>query len=136
MHILNSMRIKANRKDVLEKLVANRSRHAAIVEEARAGYIAKAKEKLLARLDELNAGKIHGAYFSLEVPVDHTKVYDTAIEMLRLHTEDKIELDAGQVRNLCQDQWDWTERFYQTNMMYSKMAEDTVGAGAAPDGGE
>ena len=128
MHMLNSMRIKAKRDDVLATLNRNRAAHAAIVKEAREGYVAKAKDTLMAKLRKLDQGKIVALTFSLRVPVDQTKVYDTAIEMMRLHQDETVELDAGQVRNLMLDQWDWTGDFFATNMAYSKMAEDAVGA--------
>lgn len=124
MHILNSMRIVAKRDDVLATLRENRSKHSEIVREAQEGYRTKAMEAIKNRLDALMAGKIVSLQFVLRVPVDQTKVYDTAIRMLELHQNDTLELDAGQVRNLMQDEWDWTDAFYATNMAYSKTAED------------
>jgi len=41
------MKIHADRKEVLDKLKANRSQHLAIVAEAREGYIHAAREALL-----------------------------------------------------------------------------------------
>jgi hypothetical protein len=134
MHMLGSMRIQAKREDVLATLIKNRETHATIVKEAREGYVKKAYAALKQKEEKLLSGKVVALSFSLRVPVDQTKVYDTAIEMLKLHQEDKIELDAGQVRNLMQDQWDWTEAFYGTNMVYSKMAEDVVGASQGDEG--
>lgn len=128
MHMLNSMRIQAKRDDVLNTLMQNRDGHISIVKEARLGYVAKARVALMAKLSQVEAGKVVSMAFSLRVPVDQTKVYDTAIEMMRLHQGELIELDAGQVRNLMLDQWDWSEQFYSTNATYSKMAEDYVGA--------
>jgi hypothetical protein len=134
MHMLGSMRIQAKRADVLATLIKNREAHAAIVKEARDGYVAKAQEVLKEKLAKLSSGKVVALSFSLRVPIDQTKVYDTAIEMLKLHQEEKIELDAGQVRNLMQDQWDWSDAFYGTNAVYSKMAEDAVGAARDDEG--
>ena len=128
MHMLSSMRIKAKREDILATLLKNRAAHAAIVKEAREGYVEKAQRALEEKLAKLASGKIVALSFSLRVPVDQTKVYDTAIEMMKLHQDEYIELDAGQVRNLMQDQWDWTDQFYGTNMLYSKSAEDAIGA--------
>lgn len=124
MHVLSSMTIVAKKTDVLATLQSNRERHSAIVKEARAGYMDKAQAALSARMDQLRSGKLAALSFSLRVPADYTKVYDTAIRMLELHQNDTIELDAAQVRNLMQDEWDWTDQFYGTNMVYSKMAND------------
>jgi hypothetical protein len=67
MHMLNSMRIKAKRDDVLAALHKNRAAHAAIVKEARTGYVAKAKDTLMAKLRKLDQGKIVSLSFSLRV---------------------------------------------------------------------
>ena len=128
MHMLSSMRIKAKRDDVLAALHKNRAAHAAIVKEAREGYVAKAKSEVMAKLRKLDQGKIVALSFSLRVPVDQTKVYDTAIEMMRLHQEETVELDAGQVRNLMLDEWDWTDQFYGTNAVYSNSAAERIGS--------
>ena len=124
MHVLSSMTIVAKKSDVLATLKSNRARHSEIVKEARSGYMDKAQAALSAKLDQLRSGKLAALSFSLRVPADYTKVYDTAIRMLELHQNDTIELDAAQVRNLMQDEWDWTDQFYGTNMVYSKMAND------------
>jgi len=124
MHVLSSMTIVAKKTAVLATLQANREKHSSIVKEARAGYMDKAQAALSAKMDQLRSGKLAALSFSLRVPADYTKVYDTAIRMLELHQNDTIELDAAQVRNLMQDEWDWTDQFYGTNMVYSKMAND------------
>jgi hypothetical protein len=123
------MTISALKSEVLTTLRENRKKHSAIVKEAREGYMAKAQAALSAKLDQLRSGKLTSLSFSLHVPLDYTKVYDTAIRMLELHTEEKIKLDAAQVRNLMQDEWDWSDQFYGTNMVYSKMATDFRNAG-------
>lgn len=128
MHALSKMTVRANTKDVLSKLRSNRETHAMIVKEAREGYVEKAKLALMARLDDLKSGKIVSLHFSLSPPQDYTKVYDTAINMLEIHQEDTVELDAQQVRNLYMDEWDWRDQFLATNAHYSKMARDISGS--------
>lgn len=124
MHVLSSMTIVAKKTEVLATLKGNRAKHSEIVKEAREGYMEKAQAALKDKLEQLRSGKLAALSFSLRVPLDYTKVYDTAIRMLELHQNDTIELDAAQVRNLMQDEWDWTDSFYGTNMVYSKMAND------------
>lgn len=116
------MNIKAKKADVLARLHKNREQHAKIVEEARKGYVEKARKALKARLDDLESGKICDLAFRLATPVNHTRVYDTAIESLTWHTGDEIELTSQQVRNLIMDQWDWTSGFLHTNAAYSAAA--------------
>lgn len=124
MYVLNSMKITAKTSDVLATLMKNRETHTKIVVEARAGYMKKAREAVKAKLDRLESGKLVSLVFYLQVPVDYTKVYDTAIQMLQMHQQDLIELDSSQVRSLIQDQWEWTQSFYGTNKAYSSTAND------------
>jgi hypothetical protein len=126
MHILNSMTISASRESMLTTLRENREKHSAIVKEARAGYMAAAREALKGRLEELERGKFATLHFSLEPPRDHTKVYDTAIRLLELHLEDAITLDAEQVRHLVMDEWDWSRQFIVTNSAYSGTARERL----------
>lgn len=124
MHVLNGMNIIAKTDDVLKKLIANRKRHSGVVKEAREGYVAQAQKVLLRRLGELKEGKLVALAFSLKPPQDHTSVYDTAIQMLELHTGDEIELDNSQVRTLVMDEWDWSQAFWGSNKAYSKVATE------------
>lgn len=130
MNIFNSdsLRITAKKEDVLKTLKANRERHATIVVEARDGYLKKAQKVLEEKLSDLRKGKISSLIFQLAVPVDHTKVYDTAIQMLELHTGESIEMDGRQVQSLIQDEWDWTNHFVASNSGYSATARSTYGS--------
>jgi len=122
MHVLNSMKIVAKTKDVLAALIKNRERHQKIVAEARVGYAKRAREALLEQLKRLESGKATIVVFSLTAPQDHTKVYDTAIEMMRMHTGKTVPLDSGQVRTLMMDEWDWKRHFLMANSAYSGTA--------------
>ena len=128
MHILNQMTITANRDELLIKLRENRDEHGQIVAEAREGYMKRAHEALKKRLSQLGEGKIVSLHFSLQPPQDHTRVYDTAIRMLELHTEETITLTAQQVRHLEMDEWDWMDSFLETASRYSGLANDKMTA--------
>jgi hypothetical protein len=119
------MKVTARVIDVLKALHANRKTHAVIVKEARAGYLKKAEEALAKRILELKSGKIVALHFSLATPQDHTAVYDTAIEMLKMHTGKTVELEDAQVRALLMDQWDWKDSFLTTNSYYSGTARSS-----------
>ena len=95
---------------------------AAVAIPAFLNYMKKAKEALRAKLDLLESGKLKALAFGLSVPVDMTKVYDTAIQMLEITTQKEMELTPGQVRNLVMDEWDWSDHFMGTNAMYSDTA--------------
>lgn len=122
MHELSGMNVTVKVETLLETLKANREKHKAIVVEARAGYMKKAKVALKAKLDLLESGKLKALAFALLVPVDMTKVYDTAIQMLEINTQTEMELTPGQVRNLVMDEWDWSDHFMGTNARYSDTA--------------
>lgn len=117
-----TLRTTARTSTVLERLRENREKHAKIVAESRAGYVEKAKLALLSKLDDLKKGKVAALSFSLRPPADHTREYDTLIEMLELHTDQTIALNADEVRQFMLDQWDWTSDFLHQNAFYSGTA--------------
>lgn len=126
MHILNGLEVTADKQQVLETLYRNKSIHSKIVKEAREGYVKKAMEAVKAKMDQLASGKLVALHFTLEVPQDHTKVYNTAIKALEMHTGKEIELDALQVRNLLMNEWDWMDHFLLSNQVYSGTAREVV----------
>jgi hypothetical protein len=128
MHVLNHMHITANTAKVLEALKANRETHQTIVKEARVGYVKKAREALKDQLAKLESGKVSVVTFHLAAPQDHTKVYDTAIKMMELHSEETVVLDSQQVRTLMMDEWDWKSHFLMSNSMYSETAAAQSGS--------
>lgn len=119
-----SIKIKADRAELLETLKTNRKQHAIIVKEAREGYINKAIAALEKRLAQLKEGKLTHLSFALAIPQDHTAVYDTAIVMLERHTDSTIELNAEAVRSLIEDTWDWSRGFIGSTIEYSPRAVD------------
>ena len=128
MHELSGMNVTVKVETLLETLKTNRETHKQIVVEARAGYMKKAESALRARLDKIKSGKIDALVFGLSLPVDQTKVYDTAIRLLEVHTQDEMELTPTQVRNLVMDEWDWTDHFAMTNSAYSDTAAERYGS--------
>ena len=122
------LNVTVDRVKLLERLKANRETHAQVVAEARTGYLREAERRIKTRLSELQSGKMVALVFRLQVPVDRTDVYDTAIGMLEMHTAETIDLEAQNYRELVEDKWDWSGEFWGTNKMYSasatKMAEE------------
>lgn len=127
MRAIGGMEIKARKDEVLETLRKNREEHAAIVAEARIGYVQKAKEALRKRLDQLEFGELASLNFSLSPPQDHTRVYDVAIRMLEMEQRETVILDSGQVQTLVMDRWDWQENFLAQTMHYSNLANEKRG---------
>ena len=107
---------------LLELLRENRDKHAAIVEEARAGYLKMAEAKLREKLDALLKGSLTSVSVHLHPPKDHTKDYDVIIRQLELSKETEIELDTSEFRTLVMDEWGWARDFYAVNAGYSETA--------------
>lgn len=124
MHMLDKMTISATTRDVLAQLKKNREAHAAIVAEAREGYIDHAEKALQKRLSQLREGKLVSLAFNLSPPRDHTSAYDTAIGMVEMHMKPELTLDAATFRSLMMDEWDWKGHFLMANSAYSKLAAD------------
>jgi len=116
------MTTKVPRQKLLETLRSNLSRHASIVQEARNGYITKARVALERRLEQLRKGEMVSLQFTLTPPTDYTEVYKSAISMLEWNTDETIELQADEFRQLVEDEWDWTNSFLSSNMGYSQRA--------------
>lgn len=113
------MKVTCTTVDVVKRLHANREQHQKMVAEARDGYLEKAKEALGAKLMLITDGKVVPLGIPLQVPVDFSNVYDTAIGMLSHHTGDTVELGADEYRHLMEDIWDWTDQFAKMNSPYS-----------------
>lgn len=116
-----SMQVEANTKEILEIVKANRERHVAIVKDARAGYLEKARELLEMKLAEIKEGKPVDLTINLRQPIDHTKHYDTIIKMLSFHKLETITLGTQEIQNFVEDQWSWTDEFVLTNSVYSPL---------------
>jgi hypothetical protein len=116
------MTTKVSREKLLSTLKENRAEHGKIVAEARRGYVEQARAALERRLKQLQEGEIASLQFSLAPPADFTEVYDNSIAMLEWNTEDLVELEADEFRQLVRDEWDWSENFYHSNSRYSSTA--------------
>lgn len=119
-----NMKVTASKDELLAKLTENRENHKKIVEEARIGYAALAKEELKSKLAALEEGKLVNLRSKLVMPQEHLGVYDTAIQMLQLHIGQHIELTAGEVRSLVMDEWDWLAGFLQSSSIYAPSSVD------------
>ncbi len=116
------MKVTVNTAEALETLNKNKETHGKIVGEAREGYLKDAMRALEAKMDNLKSGKVVELTFRLTPPQDYTKVYEVAITMLEMHTEDTIVLDGTQVKHMIMDDWDWMDHFLDSNMRYSATA--------------
>jgi len=123
---MHNMKLTFNVKDLIPILEANRAKHAAIFEEARAAYIKECEETFRTRADEIKSGEITDleemTEFDLPVPVEYLNTYDTVIQMLKLTTELSIELSSFQFNAWVRDQWDWKDSFARSIVNYTQAA--------------
>ena len=120
------MKTKVSKTKLLKTLRENLSKHADIVQEAREGYVQKAKEVLEKRLEQIKKGEVVGLQFTLNPPSDHSEVYKNSIAMLEWDTQDVVELEADEFRQLVRDEWDWSDSFYGSTAPFSKKASDWI----------
>ena len=118
-HLGIALEVTCNKADILAKLHANREAHQKMVAEARAGYLAAAQGELHDALVAIKAGKVVPLRFKLQVPLDYTRVYATAIGQLTAHTGDTIKLSSSEYNMLVEDDWDWVNDFVKINSSYS-----------------
>jgi hypothetical protein len=137
--------VTVRRLKLLETLRTNRDQHKKLYEESVAGYrhaaaeslqkqVAKAQKTiadnaamLSARIDRFDPDDpmpnqvvvLGQVSFTLEVPADHTKSYDVAIEMAEWEVGENIELTQSQFQCFVMDDWDWKPRFDTLNKSYS-----------------
>ena len=122
------MKVTADVEDLLKKLRENLELHGRIVEEARLGYITKARAAVASRLKLLMDGQpVNLQFRNLTPPIDYSDAYKLAIEMMEWHQNDTIVLDGEQVRHLIHDEWDWSSEFFLGNEGYSETASSLSG---------
>lgn len=114
-------KIKVNRKQLLEKVKANRTTHRKTFEEALEGYREKAIEELEASLADAKAGKRIRRGLQLVEPMDMTREYDRVITMLEMSVDDELEISQQEVMQYVMDDWSWKQQFEAVSASYSKM---------------
>lgn len=127
-----NMKTTVKTKALCEILVENKRKHRAIVEEAKVGWLKKAEEALVEQIKgseehtaslKRNLGAIREGrvvdVLGVFPPVDYTGVYDTAIKMMDLNTQETVTMEAGEFQMLVEDEWDWKQDFLQRNSRYS-----------------
>jgi hypothetical protein len=117
---MDAIRVDAER--LVAALTENRAKHAAEFEEAKAGFLATAEEKLLELLAEVREGQLIEAWLRIEKPESHLEDYDRALAMLQWHSDPSVELTTGEFENYVQDKWQWRDRWSASNDGYIQRA--------------
>jgi len=115
--------ITVNKGELLDRLRANLRDHEVKVEQAQAGYRRKAIEELEERLLAAKNGKpLDLSIFGrMPVPRSYAAEYEQAIEELRWHTGDEIELSSRDFARYVMDRWEWAGQF--TGSVQAYLAE-------------
>lgn len=111
--------INVSRYALLEKLKQNREAHREIFIEAQEGYRTAAVAELDSMLQEARDGKRIRRAVTLVEPMDQTREYDSAIAMLEMSIDETIALGEQDFRCYVLDQWNWKERWTNSNSGYS-----------------
>tara|TARA_Y100000034_G_C6879619_1_gene402807 strand:+ start:22 stop:486 length:465 start_codon:yes stop_codon:yes gene_type:complete len=138
--------VEVNREKLLETLRENKDKHIREYGEAVRGYKTLAQEKLAAllcvafrcladnfdliktKIERLNPEDesirdtvtlLNAMTFSLEVPKDHSKSYEIAIQMAEWEVNETIELTQSQFQCFVLDDWEWTVKFKHLNTVYT-----------------
>ena len=121
-HMIGIPDLKYPKDQLLEKLKANREKHAADFKVAMKEYYQATQAACKQVLDMLESGKEinHATVLkNLTRPVDQTKHYDRIIEMLSFTSEDQIELSQEVFTQIVMDEWDWKSGYEATKLSNS-----------------
>lgn len=108
--------VKINKDKLKTILVENKKKHEEAYKEAVEGYNETVESSLRTLLTQAETATVTRSDIMrvvnrLAEPTDHSKEYETAIEMVDLNEEDQIVLDQEDFRQYIQDDWHWKREF-------------------------
>ena len=110
--------IMVSKDQLLSALKANREKHGAEYEKAKAGYLKVTMEQVGEYLHRLANGQLLERAFIPPPPEDHTGDYDDVIDMMAWSTDAEIELTQSQFRQYVKDDWGWRDQWLASNSAY------------------
>lgn len=122
--------VKVRRDELMKRVEENRGRHRAAVEEAVTNYRKQAIVELDAMLAEAKAGRKIRRAVTLVEPQDHTADYDRVLDMLKMSTDEVIELDSHDFAQYVRDEWEWFGQFAHSNRAYTTTVANTAYLGS------
>jgi hypothetical protein len=108
-------------KDLLEKIKANREKHALEYTEAVKEYRAKLRQVLKDKLKAIDASEVTSVprgSISVPEPKSYLEEYDQFIDMLEMTKDENTTLSVMMFNQLVRDQWSWKQDFNMTKMSY------------------
>ena len=114
------MNTRMEKKDLLDKIKANKDKHRQIFLEAIEGFKKKAIEILEQKIEMLKNGKKTELYVRMPEPEDHTKDYNRVIEMISQNLLEEIELTEEEFARYVLDDWRWKDEFLSVSNTYTE----------------
>ncbi len=114
--------IRVQKSQLLEKLKENRKNHRKVFEEALEGYRKEVISVLEQKLEDARHGKRVTHYIELAEPMDQTKDYNRAIQMLEMSIDNTMEITQSEFAQYVMDDWAWKDQFLTCNSAYSATA--------------
>jgi hypothetical protein len=121
-NVMKSVRL--NKKELLQIVVENRSKHIVAYEESVVDYRSAALKIAKENLELVSTGeldKIARVRMVPTAPISHEKEYNRAIRMLELSIENEIEVEQDVFNQLVLDEWHWKHTFVTTSQMYKTL---------------
>lgn len=111
--------VKVSVAVLFETLTENLQEHRNIFLKAQEKYRAAVIEALEQRLEAARNpdGKIDTAFY-FAVPTDHSEDYQRILGMLKMCTEETIDLDEESYSQYVLDNWSWKRQWATTNASY------------------
>jgi hypothetical protein len=110
--------IKVDKQQLEKTIATNRNKHVAEYKKAHKKWLKAVVKELEKRIANAKEGKVD-LTFRLPEPQSYEKSYDTALDMLKWHLEDDIELDRSEFQQYVLDEWNWTGNFVATSSLYA-----------------
>jgi hypothetical protein len=123
MFTQHNQQVTVNRLALLDILKANRSKHAADFEEARANWKTALTVETAALAAKTASGDFQDILIESTKPTHSLYTYDEAIEMLSMSVDENITLDKPSFRNYVKDEW-----HFKTTLSHILAANASVSA--------
>lgn len=110
--------ININRKDLLQKIIANRDKHEAEYKEAIIAYRLEAIKQFKIILNNAENNREFDRSIRLPEPLNYANDYNRIINMLTMSVDDVITLDSHDFDQYVMDNWSWKNVVGTTNSFY------------------
>ena len=117
MHQKGNREITVKKKDLIERIAANKERHIQQFEAAKIAY----KKEALRQLEELRQKVENGDLdikLNLVSPQDVSKKYDEKSEMFEWEIADEVTLTQDEFKDYVQDNFDFARSAFFSNQSY------------------